>query len=378
MPEDELMGITGDGVCMSSQKAVSTPFNQSIYEATKGSYAHFMLKEIMEQPQSFLRALEQNKEGFTSVALDILRAHNVILTGCGTSRFACVIGRYLFSNIAHKFSEIIVGSELHYLGDAFDNSSLIIAVSQSGETGDILQGIEIAKKQGAKIISIVNKPYSQVERISDKTIFMKAGSEVGVAATKTFIAELVVFYCLAFAMSNLWEKGQTELRDIPDMIRKCLGVRDKVQVVSQRLKEAEHIYYIGKGINFAIAGECALKLKEISYIHAESMSAGELKHGTLSLIEHGTPVIGLCPEDDTFNEVIANLYEAKARGAYIVGISDRNDPVYDAWLQIPKVSFLYYPILTAIHGQLLAYETAVARNLNPDKPRNLAKSVTVK
>ncbi len=377
VPENETIEITRNSIKVGFGEATIIPFNHNMYEASKGSHAHFMLKEIMEQPKSFLKAMEQEKEDFTKIALDILRAHNVILIGCGTSRFACVIGRYLFSNVARKFSDVIVGSELHYLGDAFDKNSLIIAVSQSGETGDILQGIEIAKKHGAKVISIVNKPYSQVERVSDATIFMKVGNEIGVAATKTFIGELVVFYCLAFAMANIWEKGLAELKEIPDKIQQCLEVRDEIKVVAEYLKKAEHIYYIGKGINFAIAGECALKLKEISYIHAESMSAGELKHGTLSLIEKGTPVIGLCPDDETFSEVVVNLYEAKARGAYIVGISDRNDSVYDAWLRIPKVASIYYPILTAVHGQLLAYETAVARNLNPDKPRNLAKSVTV-
>jgi glucosamine--fructose-6-phosphate aminotransferase (isomerizing) len=349
-----------------------------VKDESNKEFAHYMIKEIYEQPDTLLEALKQDKSKLIGVAMDILRANTVILTACGTSRYATIVGRYLMSRIGKKMADVIVGSELHYFDSSFGENTLIVAVSQSGETADVLAGVKQAKQKGSTIISIINKPMSLLERMSNVTIPMNCGMEVSVASTKAFTNELVIFYLLAYTMANKYDEGMVELYTLPDKIKECLLQVDKVKEVSKVLQKAEHIYYIGKGINFAVAGECALKLKEVSYIHAESMSAGELKHGTLSLIESGTPVIGLCPNDYTYQETISNLYEVKARKGLVIGISDKNNEVFDYWLPIPKVKDIFYPIVSVIIGQLLAYYVAVLKGVSVDRPKNLAKSVTVK
>lgn len=338
---------------------------------------HYMLQEIMEQPEATTTALKQDEVNFLGAAMDILRARDVIWTGCGTSRFAATIGRYVMSELAGKFSEVIVGSELHHFRASASSAMLVIAVSQSGETADVLVGTESLKAGGARVLGVVNRPQSSLHNISDRVIPMNCGPELAVAATKSFTNELAVFYLLAYAMAGKYHDGLAELRRLPNSIYKCLRLDGRVVKLCARLAGASHIYYVAKGINYAVAGECALKLKEVSYIHAESMAAGELKHGTLALVEKGTPVIGICPGDNTYDEVIANLHEAKCRGAFIVGVSDKAAKVYDVHLKLPAVDTLYYPFMSVVVGQLIAYYTAVAKGLNPDRPRNLAKSVTV-
>lgn len=344
----------------------------------KNGYPHFMLKEIYEQPDVIHNALKQDKSKLIEVSFDILRAKNVILTACGTSRHAAIVGRYLISKFAQKMCELVVGSELHYFADSFGDSTLILAISQSGETEDVLNGVRLAKQKGSKIISLVNRSYSSLERLSDLTLFINCGEEISVASTKAFTNELAIFYLLAFTMANKYEDGIKEVSELSTKIKECLKYVEKIKQVANRIKKAKHAYYIGKGINYAISGECALKLKEISYIHAESMSAGELKHGTLSLIEKGIPVIGLCPDDYTYKETISNLHEVKTRKGLVIGISDKENSVFDYWLPIPKVKDIYYPLVSVVVGQLLAYYVASSKGLNVDFPRNLAKSVTVK
>jgi glucosamine--fructose-6-phosphate aminotransferase (isomerizing) len=346
-------------------------------ETQKSGYAHYMLKEIYEQPDTLLETLKQDRNKLTSVSMDILRAKDVILTACGTSRFATIVGRYLLLKIGKRMGETVVGSELQYLDASFGENTLIIAVSQSGETADVLSGVRLAKQKGSPIVSIINKPLSLLERLSNVTIPMNCGAEIAVASTKAFTSELVIFYLLAYTLANKYDEGMVELCSLPSAIRECLLQIDKVKKVAEMLYTTEHIYYIGKGINFAIAGECALKFKEVSYIHAESMAAGELKHGTLSLIEEGTPVIGICPNDYTYQETIANLYEIKARKGFVIGISDKNNDVFDSWIPIPKVKALYYPLVCVVIGQLLAYYAAILKGINPDLPRSLCKAVTV-
>jgi glucosamine--fructose-6-phosphate aminotransferase (isomerizing) len=264
-----------------------------------------------------------------------------------------------------------MASELSYFSDSINRDTLVLAVSQSGETADINHNINMVKKNGARLISIVNTPGSSLCRASDRVHYMGCGPEVSVAATKTFISELVILYLLAHAMAGKYEQGIAEILSVPK-------ANYEVGHITHRLAGNRDAYYIGRGINFALAGEAALKLKEISYIHAEGMPAGELKHGTLSLVEKGTPVIGICPNDYTYDEMISNLHEAKSRGAWIVGISDRNNDVFEDWVRIPEVPELYYPLVSVVPAQLIAYHTAIARGLNPDRPRNLAKSVTVR
>lgn len=348
-------------------------------EVSKRGYDFFMLKEILEQPQTMHRALTQDKDFITEVAMDILRARQVVITACGTSRYAALIGRYLFSKIAGKFCDVIMASEFHYFSDSIDKNTLVIAVSQSGETADVMEGVKRAKANGATILSIVNVVGSLLARISDKVIYLHCGPEICVAATKSFISQLVVFYLLAFAMANRFEEAVTKVSSISQEIESNIKENGpKIKELAQKIKDNNDFYYIARGINFAIAAEGALKLKELSYIHAEGMPAGELKHGTLALIEQGTPVVAICPQDYTFNETLNNAMEAKSRGAFIIGVSDENNEIYHHWISIPKVEEVFYPLVSVVPLQLLAYYLALGRGKDPDRPRNLAKSVTVK
>ena len=348
-------------------------------QATKQGYDFFMLKEIMEQPQAIRRALMQDKNLIMEMAMDILRAKQVVLTGCGTSRYAALIGRYVFSKLAGKFSDVIMSSEFHYFSDSIDKNTLVIAVSQSGETADVIQGVKKARENGATIFSLVNVVGSSLARMSDKVVYLNCGPEIGVPATKSFISQLVIFYLLAFAMANKLDEGAEKIRAISSLVEGIFQDNgQKLTGLAQKLKGKTDFYYIARGINFAIAGEGALKLKEIAYVHAEGMPAGELKHGTLALIERGTPVIAICPRDYTFHETLSNLAETKARGALAIGVSDQREESFDEWITIPTVEEIFYPLVSVMPLQLLAYHLAVARGLDPDKPRNLAKSVTVK
>jgi len=346
---------------------------------TKQGHDFFMLKEILEQPQAIRLALMQDRDQIMEMAMELLRARQIVFTACGTSRYAALIGRYVFSKIAGKFSDVIMASEFGYFSDSIDKNTLVLAVSQSGETADVMDGVKRAKKNGATVFSLVNVVGSSLARMSDRVLYLNCGPEMGVAATKSFIAQLTIFYLLAFAMVNKFDEGIDKLSAISSLIEANLhhnGV--EVPKISDRLNGKNDFYYIARGINFAIAGEGALKLKEIAYVHAEGMPAGELKHGTLALIEEGTPVVAICPCDYTFDETLSNIAETKARGAFVIGVSDRNEAMFDEWIKIPEVEEIFYPLVSIMPLQLFAYHSAVARGLDPDRPRNLAKSVTVK
>jgi glucosamine--fructose-6-phosphate aminotransferase (isomerizing) len=308
----------------------------------------------------------------------ILDAKQVVLTACGTSRYAALIGRYIFSRLAGKLSDVVMASEFGYFIDSIDEDTLIIAISQSGETADVIQGVRKAKENGAKIISLINVVGSTLARMSDEVIYLNCGPEVAVAATKSFINQLAIFYILAFAATSRIEEGIKNLKEISYFMSKVLDENNhKLSRLVRSIRGKVDFYYIARGINYAIAGEGALKLKEISYIHAEGLPAGELKHGTLALIEEGTPVVVICPNDYTYNATITNATETKARGAFIIGVSDKPAKVFNHWIKIPTVEEVFYPLVAILPLQLLAYHLAVTKGLDPDKPRNLAKSVTV-
>jgi glucosamine--fructose-6-phosphate aminotransferase (isomerizing) len=348
-------------------------------EATKQGYDFFMLKEILEEPEAARRALMQDKNLVMDMARDILKAKQVVFIACGTSRYAALLGRYVFSKLGGRFSPVIIASEYQYFSESIDNDTLVIAVSQSGETADILAGAKAAKNNGATIFSIVNRVDSSLARMSDKVLYLNCGPEIGVAATKSFVSQLVIFYLLGFAMANRFDEGLDKLAAAPSWIAANHRENGKSLIkLARKLGKKKHCYYIARGTNFHIAGEGALKMKEIAYIHTDGMPAGELKHGSLALIEKGTPVIAICPQDYTFYDTLSNVEEAKARGAFVIGVSDRQEDVFDEWIKIPKVEEIFYPLVSIVPLQLLAYHSAIARGLDPDKPRNLAKSVTVK
>jgi len=348
-------------------------------ESNKGGYQHFMLKEIMEQAQVLSQIVHQDGKMFTKIALDILRANQVIITACGTSRYAALVGRYLFSRVGRKFCDVIMASEFGYFADSIDKNTIVLAVSQSGETADVVEGVKAARDAGAQVISVINRPTSILTDLSQQVIYLNCGAEIGVAATKTFLAQLAIFYLLSFSMIDSFDEALAKLSDLSVEITRVLDWnKSELIKLSQKMKDKNDFYYIARGINFAIASEGALKLKEISYIHAEGMPAGELKHGTLALVEAGTPVVVICPADYTFSETLSNAMEAKSRGAYIIGVSDRESDTYDSWVKLPAVDELLYPMVAVVPLQLLAYYLAISRGCDPDRPRNLAKSVTVK
>lgn len=347
-------------------------------QATKQGYDYYMMKEILEEPQAIRQAMMQDRKLLLEMGIGILRYRQVVITACGTSRFAALIGRYLFSRLAGKFCDVIMGSEFQYFSDSIDRNTLVIAVSQSGETADVIQGVKRAKENGAQVYSIVNTVGSTLARMADRVLYLNCGPEIGVAATKTFVSQLTLFYLLAFTMENRLDDGIQQLLDICPLIEQNVTQNNKgLQVLAQKTRDRNDFYYIARGINFAIAAEGALKMKEISYIHAEGMPAGELKHGTLALVDHGTPIVVVAPDDYTYDETIANAHETKARGAFVIGLSEETNPIFDAWIPIPDVDEIFQPLVTVVPLQLLAYYSALARGRDPDKPRNLAKSVTV-
>jgi glucosamine--fructose-6-phosphate aminotransferase (isomerizing) len=382
--ENEVVMLTQEGVQFFDARGNKLAkevrkLDHSWAESNKAGYQHFMLKEIMEQPQMLDQTACQDGKTFTKIALNILRARQVIITACGTSRYAALVGRYLFSKVGKKFCDVVMASEFGYFADSVDKNTIVIAVSQSGETADIIEGVKAARDNGAEIISIINRPNSVLADLSHQVIYLNCGAEIAVAATKTFLSQLAIFYLLAFSMVDAFDEATARLDSLNGDITRVLDWNKSELInLSQKLKDKSDFYYIARGINFAIASEGALKLKEISYAHAEGMPAGELKHGTLALIEPGTPVVVICPADYTFSETLSNAIEAKSRGAYIVGVSDKESEIYDSWIRLPEVDELLYPMVAVVPLQLLAYYLAVNRGCDPDKPRNLAKSVTVK
>ena len=385
LPENgELAILSSNGVAFLDESGrpiekEASPLDNKEQYYDKGKYLHFMLKEIMDEPQAIRTAVIQDEQSFTRMAMDILRARQVVISACGTSRYAALVGRYLFSDVANKFCDVVMASEFQYFSESIDKNTLVIAVSQSGETADVIEGVKRSKANGARVISIVNRPNSMLCRMSDDVIYLNCGPEVAVAATKSLISQLTIFYLLSFAMINQFAKAVSSLREVSSEMARMLRKNGTgLEGLAEKFKDSRSFYYIARGINFPIASEAALKLKEISYIHAEGLPAGELKHGTLALIEEQTPVVVICPNDNTFYETLDNGMEAKSRGAFIIGVSDIEDNLYDNWIEIPRVERLFYPLVSIAPLHLLAYYLALKGGKDPDKPRNLAKSVTVK
>ena len=348
-------------------------------EGNKGDYDHFMIKEIEEQPRVIRQALIQDSKVLAKMAMALLRARQVVFVGCGTSRHAALIGRYAFSKIGRIFSEVVMGSEFGYFSDSIDRGTIVIAISQSGETADVLSGIREAKANGATVFSLVNIVGSSLARLSDQTLYLNCGPEISVAATKSFTAQLCILYQLAYAIANRLEEGQSKLMELSNVVGFDLEYYvASLPALAYKMRNKKEFYFLARGINFAVADEGALKLKEVAYVHAEGMPAGELKHGTLALIESGTPVIAICPLDYTYGDSMANLMEAKARGAHIISVSNAQSMIFDDSIKISSCEEILYPLITAIPLQIFAYYSAITRGLDPDKPRNLAKSVTVK
>ncbi len=347
--------------------------------AEKGLFPHFMIKEIMEQKDTLNRAINQDPKTIEKLAKAIEDAESTYFVGCGTAGKVAMVGAYLFAKISGKHINFAFGSEFSNYKDFLNNKTLMVCISQSGETADTLEAIEIAKSRGVKIASIVNVESSTMARISDIVIPIKAGPEKAVASTKATTAQLAILTLLAYSCDGGVEKGKQLLIRTASQINDMLNPRyeEHIMKIAKKLKNIESMYIIGRGANYPMALESAIKLQEVSYIHAEGFAGGELKHGPIALISKNSPVIALVANDDSKKDILSNAEEVKARGGYIIGISPHREQVFDFWIRVPDTGDTS-PIVNIIPIQILAYQLAVLRQNDPDKPRNLAKSVTVK
>jgi len=348
-------------------------------KAEKGDYSHFMLKEIFDQKETIARALNQDAQQIEKVAQLIRKSFGTFLIGCGTAGKVCATAEYLFAKIARRHVNVIFGSEFDTQEPFLTNKTLLIAVSQSGETADVLEAYKVAKRKGVKTVGVVNVEGSSIARGSDVVLPVNAGVEKAVASTKATTAQLAILTLLAYALADQLEEGKQMLAEAASQINDLLNPRysQHLEKIARKIKNVESLYIIGKAADYPMALEAAIKLQEVSYIHAEGFAAGELKHGPLALITKNTPLIAFVPTNEHRQDVLSNVAEVKARGGRIIGVSAKNDALFDEWIRVPDVGNAQ-PIVNIIPIQLLAYHLAVLRKNNPDLPRNLAKSVTVK
>ncbi|MCX6710254.1 MAG: glutamine--fructose-6-phosphate transaminase (isomerizing) [Candidatus Woesearchaeota archaeon] len=346
-------------------------------QASKGEYEHFMMKEIDEQKFTIRNAIAQEKGLIENVSKEINSASGIFFIGAGTSYHACIFASYVFSHVAKKHVNYVLASEFPNFEEFINEKTLVIAVSQSGETIDVLEAVKSARKRKAKVIGIVNVMGSTLTRLSDYTIMMNAGPEICVLSTKSYTSELAIIALLSYSAAGKAEEGKNLISKaaalVPEIIREN---RESLHKLSEKLKEKRDIFLIGRNSFYPTALEGALKIKEVSYIHAEGFAGGELKHGTIALIEKGTPAI-IFSDKGTRKQIISNAMEISARGGFIIGIDSVESKVFDYFIKIPDAGFVS-PILSIIPIQILSYYLALLRNCDPDKPRNLAKSVTVK
>ena len=370
----------------------------SIDAIEKGGYEHFMLKEIFEQPLSIQdtmrgRLLEDGTtkiSGINNNLKQFLSADRIIIAACGTSWHAGLVGEYLFEELTRIPVEVEYASEFRYRNPVINASDIVIAISQSGETADTLAALKLAKERGAFIYGICNVVGSSIARLTDSGTYTHAGPEIGVASTKAFTTQLTVLTLLALHLGHkkgtidhdTYKRLCKELAHIPDLVAKTLEMnKDKVIEIAHAYKDVSNCIYLGRGYNFPVALEGALKLKEISYIHAEGYPAAEMKHGPIALIDENMPVVFLAPSKGHYEKVVSNAQEIKARKGKIIAVVTEHDTqmssLADHVLEIPEVDEIFSPILSVIPLQLLSYHIAIMRGCNVDQPRNLAKSVTV-
>lgn len=364
----------------------------------KGGYDHFMLKEIFEQPHSIFDTFrgrikrdfsEIRLGGLTNVMEKLVKAKRLVIVACGTSWNAGLVGEYLLEEFARIPVEVEYGSEFRYRNPIINKDDFVIAISQSGETADTLAAIEITKKAGATVLGICNVVGSSIPRETDAGVYTHAGPEIGVASTKAFTAQVTVLNMLAYILGKKrglinqdeFEKLVKELYEIPEKIKKILEIDDEIKKIAEKYKDSTNSLYLGRGYQFPVALEGALKLKEISYIHAEGYPAAEMKHGPIALIDENMPVVIIATKDKTYDKIISNIQEIKARKGIVIAIVTQGDQTIknmaDHVIEIPEVHDSLAPLLTVVPLQLLSYHIAVLRGCNVDQPRNLAKSVTV-
>ena len=370
--------------------------------AEKAGYRHFMLKEIFEQPRAAEEtllgriSLEKGRvflEEFAITDADLRAVHKVVLIACGTSWHAALVGKFLLERFAGVPVEVDYGSEYRYRDFIVDRNTLVVIITQSGETADTLAALREARKKGARSLAICNVVGSMATREAEGTIYTHAGPEIGVASTKAFTSQLIALNLLALYLGQV--KGSLSEADarshigallqLPKLMEQGLKAAAPVEQIAGRFFNRADFLYLGRGINYPIALEGALKLKEISYIHAEGYPAGEMKHGPIALIDASMPVVTIAPNDHVFEKMLGNIQEVKARGGSVIALVTEGhdvlksilDPANDALISLPRVPEMLSPLATVLPLQLLAYHIAVRRGCDVDQPRNLAKSVTV-
>ena len=403
LDSDQMAVITRDDVRITSLDGETIQYKVEVVNwdpvsAVKGNYRHFMQKEIHEQVRSTTDTLagridfNHEKIILQKLILDksfVQKIDNIKIVACGTANHAGMVGKYLIEEIAKIPVEVDIASEFRYRDPILTKNTVVLAISQSGETADTLAAMEEARKKGAVVWSIVNVIGSQAMRLADGYISMQVGPEIGVASTKAFTAPLIDLYLLAVKLADMKgllsiEKRRSLISDIskvPDLVSTCLNREDDVLQVAKTLKEYDHVLYLGRGINMPIAFEGALKLKEISYIHAEAYPAGEMKHGPIALIDKKMPILAIMLKDKWYEKMLSQVEQVKARGGKTIIVATDGDEkvsrIADEILWIPEAPWMVNPILAVIPLQILAYHIAVMRGLDVDQPRNLAKSVTV-
>lgn len=381
------------------EKITKEPFHVmwDVEAASKGGYDHFMIKEINEQPngikETLVRRLDENgKIKLDDIKLtkeDLDEINKVYIVACGTAYNAGITGRYAIERFAKIAVETDVASEFRYRNPFIDDKTLIIVVSQSGETADTLAVVREGKEKGARVLAITNVVGSSIAREADDVFYTWAGPEVAVASTKAYTTQLVALYMIALDMGikrgtiteEFYNDIINELKLIPEKVQKILDQHDEIKEIAKEIKDNEHAFYIGRGLDYNLSLEGSLKIKEISYMHAEAFAAGELKHGTIALIEENTPVVATMTQTDLFEKSISNIKEVKSRGAHVIAITQEGnkeaEQVGDRVIYIPRTNDILQSIIAVVPHQLLAYYVAILKDRDVDKPRNLAKSVTV-
>jgi glucosamine--fructose-6-phosphate aminotransferase (isomerizing) len=369
----------------------------ALNEIELSGYPHRMLKEIFEQPEALSNCLRGRIDlrgpgvsfgGLERVERELIHTRRFIMTGCGTAWHAGLVGEYLMEDLARIHTQAELASELRYRNPIVDDWTTLIAVSQSGETADTLAALREVRGKGALAIGVVNAVGSTIARATDAGVYLHAGPEIGVASTKAFTAQVAVLTLLSLWMGRRRHLSPERygqlveaLAQVPELIRDVLKQSDRIAEIAKKYYQEEDWLYIGRGYHFPVALEGALKLKEISYIHAEGLSASEMKHGHIALITEGMPVVALAPQGSQYDKVLSNIQEVKARGARVIAVGTQGDErlrgLVEDLLEIPPLAEPLQPMVAVVPLQLLAYHTAVLRGCNIDRPRNLAKSVTV-
>lgn len=377
------------------EKAISK-IEWDMEQANKGGYPHFMLKEIEEQPEVIEKTLDvymntNGKVDFSSSLkkLDLSKIKEIYIVACGTAYHAGLQGAYFFKKISGIKTEVDIASEFRYSDPFIDGSTLVIFISQSGETLDTLMAMKMAKEKGATTLAITNVLGSTISREADMVIYTLAGPEISVASTKAYTAQVTLFYLLALYFGekkmlidgNKYESYLDTIHMLSDQVKKVIDKKEQIRAIANKIKDKRNGFFIGRGIDDKCGREGSLKMKEITYIHTEAFSAGELKHGTIALIEEGTMVVAIATQEDMIEKIISNIKEVKARGAYVIALTKEKyknvADISDEIILIDDVEDILAPTVANISLQLLAYYTAVEKRLDVDKPRNLAKSVTV-